>query len=150
MKLILLWQILVGDKVLSKKINGGGRRTFLCLKRLVVLGLKTFKDFNSALPSKQWWRIIHNEDLLNFKIIRGKYLPRVSSSSTGLTLNCSYLWRSLLAGKNLVDKGSFWHIGDGMRVRVWEDQWVRKEQYCKVTLPTGPLVPTHLKVEAFD
>lgn len=43
-----------------------------------------------------------------------------------LKLGSSYLWKSLLAGRNLVDKGYIWRIGDRQRALVWKSKWVPK------------------------
>jgi hypothetical protein len=35
----------------------------------------------------------------------------------------SYVWRSILKGLQVLKKGIIWRIGDGSRVRIWEDPW---------------------------
>ncbi|KAK0575862.1 hypothetical protein LWI29_008303 [Acer saccharum] len=37
---------------------------------------------------------------------------------------CSYIWRSLIWGRNLLAKGLRWRIGDGSFIRVFKDQWI--------------------------
>lgn len=42
------------------------------------LGFRVMKDFNSALLAKQGWRLLHKEDSLVSKVIKGRYYPRTS------------------------------------------------------------------------
>jgi len=42
----------------------------------------------------------------------------------------SYTWRSLWGAKSLLKEGLLWRIGDGVNVKVWEDDWVQ----CKIPL----------------
>jgi hypothetical protein len=37
--------------------------------------------------------------------------------------NPSYIWRSILASRDLLRKGLRWQIGNGQQVHVWEDDW---------------------------
>lgn len=36
----------------------------------------------------------------------------------------SYLWRSLLACKDLLKEGMAWRIGNGKKVNIWTDCWI--------------------------
>lgn len=43
-----------------------------------------------------------------------------------LQASSSYLWRSLMAGRDVIAKGSIWRVGDGASVDVWRDLWNSK------------------------
>lgn len=36
----------------------------------------------------------------------------------------SYLWRSIITARRLVEKGIAWQIGDGKRVKCYSDRWI--------------------------
>jgi hypothetical protein len=37
---------------------------------------------------------------------------------------CSYTWRSIIHGRQLLEKGLIWRIGDGKRVEIQRDNWI--------------------------
>ena len=43
--------------------------------------------------------------------------------------NPSYVWRSLLAAREVIKEGSMWKVGDGSSIQVSKHKW----------LPTGPV-----------
>ena len=45
----------------------------------------------------------------------------------------------------MVDQGTFWRVGDGKRIDVWLDKWVRKFPDFKVEQPQ--VQPTPLRVD---
>ena len=47
----------------------------------------------------------------------------------------SYTWRSLLAGRNVLEKGLRWSIGSGQSVRIWDDKWLPSPNSFKVVSP---------------
>ena len=51
----------------------------------------------------------------------------------------------MLQGKKVVDQGTIWRVGDGKRINVWLDKWVRKCPDFKVEQPQ--VQPTPLRVE---
>ena len=64
-----------GDSCNKSKIHWRKWETLCCSKMMGGLGFKEMKSFNLALLAKQWWRIIHNEKSLNFRVLKGKYFP---------------------------------------------------------------------------
>src|ERR1044072_4089655 len=36
----------------------------------------------------------------------------------------SYTWRSIQQASWIIKKGSFWRIGNGFQIKVWEDNWL--------------------------
>ena len=52
-----------------------------------------------------------------------------------LGLKPSYTWRSLLAGRKVLDKGLRWSIGNGQSVRIWADRWLPTPNSFKVASP---------------
>lgn len=36
----------------------------------------------------------------------------------------SYVWRSIVLGLDVLKEGIIWRIGDGSRVKIWEDPWL--------------------------
>lgn len=40
--------------------------------------------------------------------------------------NPSFIWRSILAAKDLLKGGIYWRIGNGKSVRIWQDSWLHQ------------------------
>ena len=71
------------------------------------MGFGDFKAFNIALLAKQWWRLVHNEKSLSFKVLKARYFLYCSPSEAKVVSNSSFMWRSLLKGRDIVNMGSF-------------------------------------------
>ena len=87
-------------KLCSPKTRGG-------------MGFQDIQAFNLALLAKQAWRIIHNAHSLFYRVYKSRYFPNCSFMDAELGNNPSYVWRSLLAARNIIREGSKWKVGDG-------------------------------------
>ncbi|XP_058776202.1 uncharacterized protein LOC131650515 [Vicia villosa] len=88
------------------------------------LGFRGVSGFNTSLLGKHYWRLMCDDQSLVSRVFKGRYYPRssIEESSTGYAP--SYAWRSILSARELIHKGSRWRIGDGERVRIWQDRWI--------------------------
>ncbi|OIT23670.1 putative mitochondrial protein, partial [Nicotiana attenuata] len=99
------------DRLCDSKSRGG-------------LGYRDLKAFNMALLAKQAWRILSYPDSLLTRVLISKYFPHSTfldafTSSTG-----SWIWRSILWGRDLLLTGLKWRISDGKIINVWTDPWI--------------------------
>ena len=69
--------------------------------------------FNTALLSKQCWRLLENQQSLFFRVFKAKYFPTCSFLDAKLGSSPSFLWRSFLLGKELLLKGIRWTYNPG-------------------------------------
>ncbi|KAK6164048.1 hypothetical protein DH2020_000912 [Rehmannia glutinosa] len=88
------------------------------------LGFRDMKCFNEALLAKQCWRLMQDENSLLAKSLKARYFPNTSCLNAPIGYNPSYAWRSIVAGRKVVLKGLRWNIGNGIKVRIWEDPWI--------------------------
>lgn len=96
--------------------------------------------------AKQFWNLMLQPRSLAYRILQAKYIPRSDILNAGLGYNPSYLWRSLLASKNLVHEGMGWRIGDGKSVNVAHDRWIG----CENVEPPGSLKNEDLDDQEID
>lgn len=96
------------------------------------MGFRDFELFNQALLTKQVWRILMVPTSLCARVLKARYFPNMDIMSATCPQGCSYTWRSLIHGRNLLMHGLIWRIGDGSKVKVYHDNWIPR---------AGSLVP---------
>ncbi|OMO90460.1 putative ribonuclease H protein [Corchorus capsularis] len=101
------------DSSCTSKLDGG-------------LGFRDFESFNLALLAKQCWRLSPDGSSLCFRVLKAKYFHQSSFMQATLGSNPSFVWRSLLAGREVIRQGSRWRIGNGHSVDIWRDRLVPK------------------------
>lgn len=58
------------------------------------------------------------------RVLKAKYYRRTDFLNARCDLSPSYIWRSIIYGKELLHQGLRWRIGDGHAVRVFQDPWL--------------------------
>ena len=101
---------LVGwNKIIKSKEEGG-------------LGIQTSKAKNIALLAKLNWRMFHEKESLWAKVILRKYCSNARRHSVNPDkLPSSPNWKAIMAGYPIFAKGIGWSIGNGEKIRVWQD-----------------------------
>ena len=85
------------------------------------MGFKQLKQFNLALLAKQgWWLQMGGESLL-YWVFKAKYFPNCDFIQAKLGSNPSYAWCSILAAQQIVEKGIRWQVGNGKKIKIWQD-----------------------------
>ena len=69
-------------------------------------------------------RLIHNNWSLFYRVYKARYSPNTSFLDAELGNNPSFVWRSLLAARDIIHTGSRWTIGDGRNVSVASHSWL--------------------------
>uniref|UniRef100_A0A7N2LQZ7 Uncharacterized protein n=1 Tax=Quercus lobata TaxID=97700 RepID=A0A7N2LQZ7_QUELO len=84
-----------------------------------------FKDlvkFNEAMLARQVWRLMNDHSSLFYRVFKAKYFPRGSifeaSASSG-----SYAWQSILKARNVISAGMRRRLGDGKRIKFYNENW---------------------------
>lgn len=99
------------DKVCTVKEEGG-------------LGFRKLKDFNLAMLSKQSWRLMVDCNPLVSQFMKARYYPNSDFLNASLGSNPSYLWRSLLATREMMKRGIRRRIGNGLTTTIWKVPWL--------------------------
>ena len=77
--------------------------------------------------AKQAWRVIHNNQSLFYRVYKVRYFPNCSFMLAALGLNPSFVWRSLLATRDVIREGSTWRVGDGQNIGVLSHKWLQNK-----------------------
>lgn len=88
------------------------------------MGFHDIGRFNQALLCKQAWRIWSQPDSLVAKILRGRYFSKSFFMDCGVGTRPSYIWRSILHGRELLQQGLVRKIGNGASTNVWAENWI--------------------------
>lgn len=95
------------------------------------VGFREMHFFNLAMLVKQLWNIMQKPTSTIYMILKAKYFQRQHILKASVGHNPSYLWRSLLAARELVCNGMAWRIGNGKSVSIRDDKWIGVEPTCK-------------------
>lgn len=99
------------EELMRSKIVGG-------------LGFKDFEDMNSTLLARQAWRVIKTPQALWVRILHSIYYPNTVFTKAKLHRNVSWVWSSLLHGRDIVLKSTRWSVGNGEKINIYEDNWI--------------------------
>lgn len=102
------------------------------------MGFRDMKIFNQDILGRQCWRLLIDPESLCTKVLKGRYHPDCSFMEAQVTRSCSFTWRSLMVGKRILEKGLFWQVGDGKKIKICKDRWVN-EAPCHPIVPLVPL-----------
>ncbi|KAK3189240.1 hypothetical protein Dsin_028801 [Dipteronia sinensis] len=121
--------------------NGKNRKLHWCTWEALCkpkceggLGFQDLGAFNKAMLAKQCWRIIHAPESLAARVIKGCYFPK-SSFILAKAGSWSFLWKSLMWGRELIDKNARWRVSGGMSIHIYKDQWIPRQSTFKVFSP---------------
>ncbi|KAK9195743.1 hypothetical protein WN943_003868 [Citrus x changshan-huyou] len=88
------------------------------------LGFKQLHLFNIAMLGRQMWKLLTCPESLMARILKARYYPRTSVVRASLGHNPSYVWRSILAAKEVVVQGSRVQVGSGHSISIGKDPWL--------------------------
>jgi hypothetical protein len=106
---------LAWDKLACPKEDGG-------------LGFRDFHSFNMAMVAKQGWNFMHHPSSLVARIYKARYFPRTSFLESNIGSNPSFAWRSIWRARQVLLLGCRWQIGDGSKIKVMNEPWLRASQ----------------------
>ena len=88
------------------------------------MGFKQIHIFNVAMLGKQVWKLLTSPTSLVGKVLKARYFPRSSILDANLGFNPSFIWRSIMAAKDVVIRGRRIQIGNGQQVIIGKDPWL--------------------------
>ena len=82
------------------------------------MGFRDLSHFNDALLAKQAWRLLHNKETLFYKVFKAKFFPNTSLLEAKDTSSGSYAWKSILYGRDVINDGACWRVGNGKSIKI--------------------------------
>ena len=77
------------------------------------LGFRNLQQFNATMLAKQLWRILTRPNLLVSRIVRGRYFRGSSIWKMNINAGDSWVWKSILSARELLEEGVRKRVGDG-------------------------------------
>ena len=100
-------------------------------------------SFNQALVAKQGWRLLQYPHLLVTKVLKARYFQKSDFLRAQTGHNPSYIWRSILWGRHVLQKGIRWRIGNGEQILICKDNWIpRPETFRPLSIQNLPAEAT--------
>lgn len=66
---------------------------------------------------------------LLYQVFKSKCFPFSSFMDSEIGINLSFVW--IFWGKEVLEKGLIWRIGDGERVSIYKDRWILRPSTFK-------------------
>lgn len=117
-------KLLVGTTKDEWKIHWINCQKLCIQKKKGGMRFRDISTFNLAMLARQAWRLIHHNQSLFYRVYKAKYFPNGSFLMAELGSNPSYVWRSLLATRDVTWERSTWQVGDGRMVGVTSHKWL--------------------------
>uniref|UniRef100_A0A803Q6L7 Reverse transcriptase n=1 Tax=Cannabis sativa TaxID=3483 RepID=A0A803Q6L7_CANSA len=124
-----------GDTKENKKIHWGTWAKMCKPKEEGGLGFRSLTEFNQALLAKQGWRLIHKPHSLLARVLKASYYPNTSFLQAKCPPRASCIWQGIIWGRQILEEGGRWRIGNGRMTRIWEDKWISR--------PNGTILYRH-------
>ena len=71
--------------------------------------------------------------LFSVEYSKQDFFPRGSILEAKDSPSASYVWKSILVGKDVIAKGALWRVGDGKQIKIWVDNWLPTKHKAKIT-----------------
>lgn len=76
---------------------------------------------NLALLAKQAWCLFQNPTSLWAQLLKAKYFPDCTVLEVPKKKGCSWIWASILQGRDFLSKHGRWIVGNGESIKIWKD-----------------------------
>ena len=91
------------------------------------MGFKDLALHNDALLAKQAWHLLHNKTSLFYKVFKACFFPKYSIMEATDSRSGSYAWRSLLMGRDVLQREARWRVGNGKTIKIWQHGWIPRK-----------------------
>ena len=120
MRLSPLLRSFGGDNEVTEEIHWVKWEDMTKSKTISGMGFRDLAMFNDSLLAKQAWWLLHNKTLLFYKVFKAHFFPNSSIMEAVDSRLGSYAWKSILRGRDIIQRGAIWRIGSGEKINIWQ------------------------------
>ena len=73
------------------------------------------------------WRLLHNQTSLFYKVFKARFFPNTTILEASDSRMGSYIWKSILVGSDIIQRGSRWRIGNDEKINIWQHRWLPRK-----------------------
>ncbi|KAH9723192.1 reverse transcriptase domain-containing protein [Citrus sinensis] len=71
----------------------------------------------------------------DIQVLQARYFRNSSFLCAKAGANASYIWRSIMWGRQVIMKGMRWRIGNGKKVAIFSDNWLPRPETFRLIFP---------------
>ncbi|GLT45022.1 hypothetical protein SLA2020_188880 [Shorea laevis] len=95
--------------------------------------------------AKQAWRLLQNPQSLWGQVLKSLYFKETSFFSARKGSHPSWAWTSILKGREILQLGTRWNVGDGKDILIYEDAWIPTlPQFKVLSAPQAESIYSHV------
>uniref|UniRef100_A0A7N2MU32 Reverse transcriptase domain-containing protein n=1 Tax=Quercus lobata TaxID=97700 RepID=A0A7N2MU32_QUELO len=91
------------------------------------MGFRDLTMYNDSLLAKQAWRLLHNKTSLFYKVFKARFFPNTTIMEAVDSRMGSYAWKSILRGRDVIQRGATWRVGNGEKINIWQQRWLPRK-----------------------
>jgi hypothetical protein len=129
-----------GDTEEKKRFHAIGWDKLTVPKWKGGLGLRKLHEMNKACLLKLGWKYQQDSDEYWCCVLKGKYGGR-NSASNETRVTDSALWKNLTELNPILEKFSYWCVGDGRLIDAWSEAWIEEGLH----IDQHVVIPQHLR-----
>lgn len=111
------------------------------------LGFREIEVFNDALLAKHTWKLLRNPSSLLGQTLLNKYCLHQDLLTCSAPNAASHGWRGILAGRDIINRGMGWSVGNGESIPIWRQNWLSINHQAG---PMGPPTEEALNLKVKD
>ena len=96
-------------------------------KTIGGIGFRDLTIFNDSLLAKQAWWLLHDKSSLFYKVFKARFFPNSTIMEATDSRIGSYAWKSILRGRDIIQRGTVWRIGNGEKISIWQQRWLPRK-----------------------
>ena len=96
-------------------------------KTIGGMGFRDLAMLNDSLLAKQAWCLLHDKTSLFYKVFKARFFLNSSIMESTDSRMGSYAWKSILRGRDIIQRGTLWRIESGEKINIWQQRWLLRK-----------------------